>query len=85
MNGVTNTAIDPWEKLDNQIRRMISSARAAKGYTWEDLAKELQIKGWDITAGNLMTRHSRCAFRADEVMLIMNVLGVQKVDVPSIE
>ena len=63
------------------LRRTISSARAAAGMSWEQVAKELGGRGWEITSGNLMTRHSRMAFRIDEYLLILDVLGVREIQV----
>lgn len=71
--------IDVWTPLDSHLRRLISSARAAKGYSWAEVSRQLGLRGWAITPGNLMTRHSRGAFRADEFLLLMEVLGVSSV------
>lgn len=68
-----------WSPIDAHIRRTISSARAAKGYSWEEVSRQLARRGWIITPGNLMTRYSRCAFRADEYILLMDVLGVSTI------
>ena len=68
---------DPWNDLDQSLRRVIATARAARAMSWEDVASAVNARGWEITAGNLMTRHSRMAFRADEYMLILDVLGVK--------
>lgn len=75
----TSSTSEPWGTIDEHLRRTLSSARAARGLSWEDLARELGKRGWVITPGNLMTRHSRCAFRADEYVLLMDVLGVSSV------
>ena len=75
---------NPWKVLDDHLRRTLSSARAAKDYSWEDVSQALAARGWNITPGNLMTRHSRGAFRADEWLLIMDVLEVRSIEVPSI-
>lgn len=68
----------PWPSIEQMLRRRVASARAAKGWTWEQLSKELALRGWVITASNLMTRHSRMAFRADELVLILTTLGVKE-------
>jgi hypothetical protein len=39
------------------------------------------LRGWVITPGNLMTRHSRMAFRADELVLLLDVLGVKEISI----
>ena len=74
---------DPWASLDDYLRRTISAARAAKGYSWEEVARQVQARGWKITPGNLMTRHSRGAFRADELLLLMDVLGMGALTLPA--
>lgn len=63
------------------LRRTISKARAAAGMSWGQVSKELEGRGWKITSANLMTRHSRMAFRIDEYLLILDVLGVREVRV----
>jgi hypothetical protein len=63
------------------LRRTISTARAAAGMSWGQVAKELGARGWKISSANLMTRHSRMAFRIDEYLLILDVLGVREVRV----
>jgi hypothetical protein len=73
-----------WKRLDDHLRRTLSSARAAKGYSWENVSQALAARGWNITPANLMTRHSRGAFRANEWLLIMDVLEVRSIEVPSI-
>jgi hypothetical protein len=68
--------------LAEHVRRTLSSARAAKGWSWDAVASALSARGWNITPGNLMTRHSRGAFRADELLLLMEVLGVAEISPP---
>ena len=74
---------EPWKVLDDHLRRTVSSARAAKGYSWEEVSRRLSEHGWEITPGNLMTRHSRGAFRADEMLLLMAVLDIPSLSSPS--
>ena len=74
---------EPWKVLDDHLRRTVSSARAAKGYSWEEVSRRLSERGWEITPGNLMTRHSRGAFRADEMLLLMAVLDIPSLTAPS--
>ena len=83
MNHSHQPVRDPWKPLDEHLRRTLSSARAAKGYSWEDVSQALGARGWNITPSNLMTRHSRGAFRADEWLLIMDVLEVRSIEIPS--
>lgn len=73
---------EPWKVLDDHLRRTVSSARAAKGYSWEEVSRRLSERGWEITPGNLMTRHSRGAFRADEMLLLMAVLDIPSLTTP---
>lgn len=79
-----STPETPWNTIDQSLRRMLNTARAAKGLSWEDVASMLRGRGWDISAGNLMTRHSRMAFRADEIVLLLDVLGVENVCVQAL-
>jgi hypothetical protein len=74
----------PWKDLDKALRRTVASARAARGWNWEQVSVELGQRGWTITAGNLMTRHSRMAFRADEIVLLLDVLGVKELQIASL-
>jgi hypothetical protein len=68
---------DPtWAPIQQHLRLALASARAAKGWKWTDVARELGKRGWRVSAGNLMTRHSRMSFRADELLMLMDVLGM---------
>ena len=78
MSTSSNT---PWSEIDQGLRRLVASARAARGMSWEQVAKAVGERGWEISAGNLMTRHSRMAFRADEMMLLLDVLGVRELPI----
>lgn len=71
----------PWKEIDQGLRRLVASARASRGMSWEQVAKALAERGWEISPGNLMTRHSRMAFRADEMLLLLDVLGVANLPV----
>lgn len=82
MNTSSNPSSNsPWNEIDKSLRRLIASARASKGMSWEDVAKAVSELGWDISAGNLMTRNSRMAFRADELIVLLSVLGVNEIAV----
>ena len=85
MRPSSHTAQYPWKQLDNHLRRTLSSARAAKGYSWEDVSLALAARGWNITAINLMTRYSRVSFRANEWFLIMDVLEVRSIEIPTFD
>lgn len=71
----------PWDTVDQTLRRQVSTARAARGMSWDDVAAALAQRGWDITPGNLMTRHSRMSFRADELIVLLDVLGVAELTI----
>lgn len=73
-----------WGPIDEALRRSLSAARATKGWSWDDVAREVQARGWDITPGNLMTRQSRMSFRGDELVLLLDVLGVREISVPAL-
>jgi len=81
--AVVAPTAEPWASLDDYLRRTISAAKAVKGYSWEEVARQVQARGWKITPGNLMTRHSRGAFRADELLLLMDVLGMGALTLPT--
>lgn len=66
---------------DSALRQTIADARTAAHMSWEQVSKELAGRGWNITSGNLMTRHSRMAFRVSEYLLILDVLGVKEIRV----
>lgn len=68
---------------DSALRQTIADARTAAHMSWEQVSKELASRGWNITSGNLMTRHSRMAFRVSEYLLILDVLGVKEIRVKS--
>lgn len=72
-----------WEPVDEYIRCTLSSARAAKGYSWEDVSRKVAEMGWKISPGNLMTRYSRCSFRADELLLLMKALDIPTISTPT--
>ncbi len=71
----------PWPVVDEALRRALAVAKARKGWKWDDVAEALELRGWTITPGNLMTRHSRMAFRADELILLLDVLGVDSLSI----
>lgn len=62
--------------LSVQLHSTLNHARTKKGWSWSTLSKALHGKGWKITPGNLATRHSRMAFRADELLVLMQVLDI---------
>ena len=80
MSAGSETVEDPaWAPIQQHLRLALSSARAAKGWKWTDVASELEKRGWSVSAGNLMTRHSRMSFRADELLMLMDVLGMASI------
>lgn len=75
---------EPWSTIDQSLRRLLNTARASKGMSWDDVAAALEARGWKISAGNLMTRHSRMAFRADELIVLLDVLDVENISVKAL-
>lgn len=64
------------DPIKAMIRKTIHKARKEQGMTWEDVAREANLIGWDITPGNLMTKSSRNMFRMTEGILLLHILKV---------
>ena len=73
------------DSLGTALKRKIGAAKAAKGYTWKDIASMMTRCGMPINASNLMAKMSRGAIRATELVLIMRLLGLRFIDLSDVE
>jgi hypothetical protein len=64
------------------LKRRINVARAERGLSWAQIAEQLSTRQKPVTAGSLMSKHSRGSFTALELVALLRVLGVESVDVP---
>lgn len=62
------------------MQRKIAAAKAARGLTWGQIAAALNQCGLRVTATNLMSKQSRCSFRAKELIILLRVLGIDLLD-----
>lgn len=63
------------------LKRKINVARAASGLSWSDIEHRLLSSGVALTANSLRQKHSRCSFSAVELISVLQVLGVEVLDV----
>lgn len=63
------------------LKRKINVARAASGLSWTDIEDRLVAAGVGVTANTLRQKHSRCSFSAVELIVVLQVLGVDVLDV----
>ena len=78
------------DPLQETLKRKVAAAKAAKGYSWNDIAAVMTRCGSPITANNLMAKMSRGGIKATELVLIMRLLGhrfidLSDVDIPSLD
>jgi len=73
------------DSLGTTLKRKIGAAKAAKGYSWKDIAFMMTRCGMPINASNLMTKMSRSTIRATELVLIMRLLGLHFIDLSDVE
>lgn len=66
------------------MQRKIAAAKAARGLTWGQIAAALYECGVRLTATNLMSKQSRCSFRAKELIILLRVLEIQSLDLSDI-
>jgi len=71
--------------IRDTVKRRLAAAKAAKGYTWDDIAKAMTDCGMPMSSGNLMTKNSRGMLKATEWVLIMRVLGLRFIDLSDLE
>lgn len=75
MNDDKKTSTGDW------LKRKINVARAASGLSWADIERRLSSAGVEVTANSLRQKHSRCSFSAVELISVLQVLGVEVLDV----
>lgn len=73
------------DSLGTTLNRKIRAAKAAKGYSWNDIALMMTRCGMPINASNLMAKMSRSTIRATELVLIMRLLGLRFIDLSDVE
>lgn len=64
------------------LKRRLAAWKAEKGLNWQQIAERMSTFGSHVTAGSLMSKHSRGSFTALEFIGLLQVLGVESFDVP---
>ena len=67
------------------LKRKLAAAKAARGYSWDDLAEIMTVCGMPISSGSLMAKSSRGAFKASELAVLMRALGLRFIDLSDLE
>jgi cyanate lyase len=63
------------------LKRKIDLARAASDLSWADIAERLSKPNAPVSAASLRNKHSRLSFTAVELVAVLQVLGVEMLDV----
>jgi len=71
--------------LQDTLKRKVAAAKAARGYSWQDIAAIMTRCGVPISANHLMAKMSRGSFKATEFILLMRALGLRFVDLCDVE
>ncbi|MEO5625173.1 MAG: DUF6471 domain-containing protein [Dokdonella sp.] len=67
------------------VKRKISTAKASKGWTWDDLSALIEELGGNQSATTLTTKHSRGSFRAQDFLLLLRAMGVRFIDLSDLD
>lgn len=67
------------------VKRKVSTAKAAKGWTWDDLSLLIETLGGHQSATTLTTKHSRGSFRTQDFLLMLRAMGVRFIDLSDLD
>jgi hypothetical protein len=73
------------DELRAFVKRRLSTAKAAKGWTWDDLSFLVESLGGHQSATTLTTKHSRGSFRAQDFVLMLRAMGVRFLDLSELD
>lgn len=72
----------PPTEWDLEAKRLIKSAMALRGYSYESLADALEKSGaGDVTAKSVALRVNRAAFSMGFALQLLVLMGVQNLDI----
>jgi len=72
-------------QLQDTLKRKLAVAKAARGYSWQDIAAIMTRCGVPISANHLMAKMSRGSFKATEFLLLMRLLGMHSIELGDVE
>jgi hypothetical protein len=67
------------------VKRKLSTAKASKGWTWDDISALIEELGGHQSGTTLTTKHSRGSFRAQDFLLMLRALGVRFIDLSDLD
>ena len=73
----------PSKAIAAWLKRKINVAKAKAGLSWPRISEALAEQGTVISAGSLMSKHSRGSFTAGELLALLQVLGVRTLNIPT--
>ncbi|HSW06768.1 DUF6471 domain-containing protein [Aquabacterium sp.] len=65
------------------LKRRINAAKAERGMSWAQIAEKVSGRDRKVSAGSLMSKHSRASFTALELIEILQALDVQALNLPA--
>jgi hypothetical protein len=71
--------------LQDMLKRKVAAAKAARGYSWQDIARIMNRCGMPISANHLAAKMSRGSFKATELVLLLRALGIRFLDLCDVE
>ncbi|GAB3258888.1 DUF6471 domain-containing protein [Chitinimonas naiadis] len=63
----------------------IAAAKASCGYTWQQISVALEACDIRLSPTNLMSKQSRCSFKAKELIVLLRMLEVAALDLSDVE
>lgn len=67
------------------MQRKIAAAKASCGYTWQQISVALSECDIALSPTNLMSKQSRCSFKAKELIVLLRMLEVESLDLSDVE
>lgn len=64
------------------LKRRVAVVKAERGLNWREIAELMSSADMHITAGSLMSKHSRGTFTAIELIALMQALGITSLEMP---
>jgi hypothetical protein len=63
----------------------IAAAKASCGYTWHQISVALAECDIKLTPTNLMSKQSRCSFKAKELVVLLRLLNVEALELTDVQ